>query len=145
MFANSKTFAKLFLLELSYWSEGMPMNIYRDMLVRYGLCDLPPKQEIAEVEHSVKRDIDDLGQLGLITLEQVGEVATVQLKECQSCLSCMEACPTGAISIDVATQPATVSLAHGLCSGVSCRRCEQACVPKAFCLEDFFAVQEQKE
>ena len=145
MFAKSKTFAKLFLLELSYWSEGMPMNIYRDMLKRYGLCDLPPKQEIAEVEHTAKRDIADLGQLGLVTLEHIGKVATVQPKECQTCLSCVESCPTGAISIDVTTQPPTISLAHGLCSGMSCRRCEHVCVPKAFYLEEFFSAKEEKE
>jgi methylamine methyltransferase corrinoid protein reductive activase len=145
MFAKSKTFAKLFLLELSYWSEGMPMTVYREMLQRYGLCELPPMREIAEIERTVKRDIGDLGQMGLVTLEQIGKVAAVQPEGCQSCLTCMESCPTGAITIDVTTQPATISLAHGLCIGVACRRCEQVCVPKAFNLERFFAAKEQKE
>lgn len=142
MLAKSKTFAKLFLLELSLWTEGMPMELYREMLQRYRLCDLPPAQEIEEVEHSVRRDIGQLGSMGLVTLERIGTVTSVQLKECQSCLSCIEECPTGALSIDVTTQPPTIILEHSLCNGVACRRCERACVPKAFDLKDFFRPME---
>jgi methylamine methyltransferase corrinoid protein reductive activase len=139
MFAKSKTFAKLFLLELSHWTEGMPMALYREMLQRYQLPDLPPPQQEPEIERSVKRDIDDMGRLGLETLEQIGQIAVAQLQGCQGCLTCMESCPTGAISIDKTTQPPTISLTHALCNGVACRRCEPGCEPKVFRLEAFFS------
>jgi methylamine methyltransferase corrinoid protein reductive activase len=143
MFAKSKVFAKLFLLELSYWTEGMPMKIYREMLQRHRLCDLPLRKEISQVVRTVKRDIDNLGQNGLETIEQIGRVAALQLEGCQSCLTCMESCPTDAISIDVTTVPPIISLAHDLCNGVTCRRCEPACKPKVFHLESFFRVKSQ--
>jgi methylamine methyltransferase corrinoid protein reductive activase len=138
MFAKSETFAKIFLLELSHWTEGMPMTLYREMLQRYQLPDLPPRQQTPEIERVVKRDIDDPGRLGLVTLEQIGRVAAAQLQGCLGCLTCMESCPTGAISIDKSTQPPTISLAHALCNGVACRRCEPGCEPKVFRLEPFF-------
>jgi methylamine methyltransferase corrinoid protein reductive activase len=138
MFAKSKTFAKLFLLELSRWTEGMPMAIYREMLQRYGLPDLPSVEITPEIVRTLKRDIDDPGRLGLVTLEQIGRIAAVRLEGCLGCLTCMESCPTGAISIVKTTQPPTISLAHALCNGVACRRCEPGCEPKVFHLEAFF-------
>ncbi len=145
MFAQSKTFAKLFLLELSHWTEGMPMTIYREMLQRYRLPDLPPMETSPEVVRTVQRDIDELGKLGMETLERVGRVVTLQLEGCLGHLSCMESCPTGAISIDETTQPPTITLAHALCNGVACRRCEPACQPKVFHLEAFFGVARREE
>jgi methylamine methyltransferase corrinoid protein reductive activase len=139
MFAKSETFAKLFLLELSHWTEGMPMTLYREMLQRYHLPDLPPPQGTPEIERAMKRDIDDTGRSGLVTLERIGRVAVAQLQGCLGCLTCMEACPTGAISIDKTSQPPTISLVHALCDGVACRRCEPGCEPKVFRLEAFFS------
>jgi ferredoxin len=144
MFAKSKTFAKIFLLELSYWSEGMPMTVYRDMLQRYGLCDLPEVKGISEIVRTVEKDIDDPGQMGLVTLENIGRIAAVQLDGCQSCLTCMQSCPTSAISIDTETQPPTIYLAHSLCNGIACRRCEPGCEPKVFKLMEFFAGSRQE-
>lgn len=69
MFATSKIFQKVYILELSYWTEGMPMHHYRRFLKKFGLADLPPVQGPPEVVRTVKRDIDDLGRRGLTTLE----------------------------------------------------------------------------
>jgi methylamine methyltransferase corrinoid protein reductive activase len=66
MFAASPTFKKIFLLEFSYWTEGMPMSQYRMFLKKYGLSDLISSDNIPKVIHTVKRDIDDLGRLGLM-------------------------------------------------------------------------------
>jgi methylamine methyltransferase corrinoid protein reductive activase len=139
MFARSKPFARLFLLELSRWTEGMPMETYRKMLRRLRLPDLPPMETMPAVERVVKRDIDDPGRLGLQTLEHVGLVARVQLEGCVGCQTCMQACPAGAISVDTTTRPPTISLSHALCNGVACRRCEPGCEPKVFHLEAFFS------
>jgi methylamine methyltransferase corrinoid protein reductive activase len=138
MFATSKTFSRLFLLELSHWTEGMPMTTYRRMLQRYHLPDLPPMENMPKIVHTMQRDISDLGLYGLSTLESVGNVVNLQLEGCLACLSCMEACPSGAISVDTSTSPVTLSLAHASCNGVTCRRCEPGCEPKVFHLNDFF-------
>lgn len=71
MFAASKVFQKAFLLELSYWTEGMPMAQYRRFLEKFGLADLPPVQGAPEIVHLVKRDIEDLGKMGLTTITDI--------------------------------------------------------------------------
>lgn len=139
MFALSRTFAKVFLLELSYWSEGMPMATYREMLRRFKLPDLPAMEITADIQRTVKRDIADHGKLGLVTLQQIGQVVALQLDGCVGCNSCMNACPAAAISINTATQPPTIAVTHALCNGVACRRCEPGCEPEVFHLDAFFA------
>jgi methylamine methyltransferase corrinoid protein reductive activase len=68
MFAASRTFQNAYILELSYWIEGMPMSDYRKFLKKFGLADLPPVQGPPEIIHTVKRDIDVLGRLGLTVI-----------------------------------------------------------------------------
>jgi ferredoxin len=138
LFAQSPNFSNLFLLELSHWTEGMPMTIYREMLERFKLPDLPDPVSTVVIERTVQRDIDETGERGVTTLDTIGRIATLQLEGCHACLSCMEACPASAISIDTMTQPATISLSHALCNGVACRRCEPGCEPKVFHLTQFF-------
>jgi methylamine methyltransferase corrinoid protein reductive activase len=138
LFAKSSNFSNLFLLELSHWTEGMPMTTYREMLKRFQLPDLPSKTSTPEIVHKVKRDIEETGEQGLTTLKSVGIVATLQLEGCHACLNCLQACPANAITIDSTTQPVTISLSHALCNGVACRRCEPGCEPKVFHLSAFF-------
>lgn len=138
LFAKSKSFAKLFLLELSRWTEGMPTTTYREMLQRFNLPDLPPMDSIAEIVQTVQRDIDVTGKHGLKTLHSIGKTVELQLQGCHSCLKCIQTCPTQAITINTTSQPATISMAHALCNGVACRRCEPVCEPKVFHLNAFF-------
>lgn len=138
MFALSKTFAKLFILELSHWSEGMPMTKYRELLSHYRLPDLPPVDAEPQVQRTAKQDIAELGRMGLVTLEHVGMVAALPLEGCIGCMTCVQVCPTHAISIRTDTQPPTIFLDHALCNGVACRRCEPGCPPKVFHLNAFF-------
>lgn len=72
MFALSVVFKKVYILELSYWTEGMPHSLYRSMLKRYGLPDLPPPSGIPEVIHLVTKDTGDLGRMGLVTIRDIG-------------------------------------------------------------------------
>lgn len=138
MFAQSKTFARLFILELSHWTEGMPMSMYRDMLRRYRLPGLPPAEPPARISRTVQRDIGDPGRLGLATLEHIGRTVALQTDGCTGCLTCMNACPAHAITLDASTQPPTIRLNHALCNGVACRRCERACPSKVFRLNAYF-------
>lgn len=58
MFAASTTFQKVYLLELSHWTEGMPMYLYRKFLGKYGVADLPPVQGTPAVIRAMTRDRD---------------------------------------------------------------------------------------
>jgi methylamine methyltransferase corrinoid protein reductive activase len=138
VFASSKAFQNVYILELSYWTEGMPMTQYRRFLNKYGLPDLLPINGIAEVIRTVQRDIADLGRLGLTTITDIGCVSQASLEACCVCLKCVEACPTQALTIMDETRPATFTLAQARCNGVACRRCERACPEKVFELNRFF-------
>ena len=137
MLGLSKTFASVFLLELSYWTEGMPMSKYREMLRRYRLPDLPPVSAPPQVIRMVKHDIETLGRMGLVTLDHVGRVVALAVGGCTGCMACLGECPARALSIKPDTDPPTILLAHALCNGVACRRCEQICPSKVFHLNAF--------
>ena len=138
MFGSSKTFASVFLLELSHWTEGMPMAKYRELLRRHRLPDLPPVAGTPQIIRTVKQDIDDLGRMGLVTLERVGLVVALPVDACAGCMACVDECPAGALSIKTDTKPPTIFLIHALCNGVACRRCEVACPVNVFHLNAFF-------
>jgi len=138
MFALSKNFSRLYILELAHWTEGMPMDKYRELLRRYQLPDLVPMDRAPQVIRTASQDIDDLGPMGLQTLEQVGRVATLQVEGCSACMSCVRACPAHALSLRTDTQPPSLALAHAMCNGVACRRCESGCPTKVFQLNSFF-------
>jgi methylamine methyltransferase corrinoid activation protein len=141
MFASSKTFANLFLLELSHWTEGMPMSMYQRLLERYHLHTLPSisTTEQPDVIRTITQDISDPGRMGLVTLERVGLTVSRTVDGCNGCRTCLKACPTGALSIWTNIQPPTLALSHALCNGVACRRCESACPVNVLHLGTFFA------
>src|SRR5271157_3594340 len=138
MFAASKVFEKIYILELSYWTEGMPFSQYQAFLRRYGFPELLTIEGSPEVIHTVRRDIDDLGRLGLLTVPDVGQVVKVQFDECVACLECVKSCPENAMQPVEGSDPLVLMLDQSLCNGVACRRCERACPQKRFELEDFF-------
>jgi methylamine methyltransferase corrinoid protein reductive activase len=139
MFAASKVFEKIYILELSFWTEGMPFSQYQAFLRRYGFPELLTIEGSPEVIRTVRRDIDDLGRLGLVTVPDVGQIVEVHFDECTACLECVESCPEKAIRYLEGSDPPVLILDQSLCNGVACRRCERACPPKGFSLERFFA------
>jgi len=138
MFAASKVFEKIYILELSYWTEGMPFRQYQSFLTRYGLPELLTIEGSPDVIRTVRRDIDDLGYLGLLTVPDVGQVVKAQFEGCEACLQCVESCPEKALQVLEGSDPPILILDQALCNGVACRRCERACPPKGFRLEAFF-------
>lgn len=138
MFAASRTFKKIYILELSYWTEGMPMTLYRDFLNIYGFPDLPKACSVPQVIRMVRRDIDDLGRYGLTTITAIGRKTAIRIQGCISCLDCVVECPAGAISASGVDDPVTLTLEESLCNGVVCRRCERVCRLKVFELNRFF-------
>ncbi|MCG8638712.1 MAG: methylamine methyltransferase corrinoid protein reductive activase [Desulfobacterales bacterium] len=138
MFASSKTFEQIYILELAYWTEGMPMAQYRDFLKRYGLPDLIPVKGRPEVIKTVERDIADLGRKGLTLITDIGKTADVRIKGCTGCGSCIEECPENALFMPDESDADRICLSQSLCNGVSCRRCERICPEQVFKLPDFF-------
>ena len=138
MFASSKVFEKIYILELSYWTEGMPFPQYQSFLKRYGFPQLLTIEREPEIVRTVRRDIDDLGRLGLTTVPDIGQVVKVHFEGCVACNECVETCPEKAVQLMEESDPPLLILDQSLCNGVACRRCERACPEKVFRLEDFF-------
>jgi methylamine methyltransferase corrinoid activation protein len=136
-FSESKAFQRIYILELAYWTEGMPMSEYRRFLKKFGMPDLAPAGGTPEVIRSVLREISDLGPMGIETITDIGRVTTMIVEGCISCRRCIEECPEGALSM-AAAEPGTVTLDEALCDGLACGRCERACPEKVFNLNRFF-------
>lgn len=145
MLALSETFAKVFLLELSRWTEGMPTPVYRDMLRRHRLPPLPPVTGTPQIMRTVKRDIDDPGRMGLVTVDHIGLITSMRIPGCIGCETCVSECPGRALSIMKDAEPPMLFLAHELCDGVACRRCERVCPVNVFRLDAFFGATKCRE
>jgi methylamine methyltransferase corrinoid protein reductive activase len=141
MFASSGAFKKIYILEYSYWTEGMPWSRYREFLRVYGFPDLPPAKGKPDVIRTVRRDIDDLGREGLRTVTNIGTVVSLGVEGCTLCNVCEAECPTEALVVSDATQPPSISLDLSFCEGWACRHCESCCPENVFDLRSFFAVQ----
>ncbi|MBS4032369.1 MAG: methylamine methyltransferase corrinoid protein reductive activase [Clostridiales bacterium] len=134
MFGNSKVFEKAYLLELSYWTEGMPWEQYEKFSKMYRLPALPqPKTGTCAVT-KVPRDILDVGAAGVVTIEKVGFEKKNEVEGCISCGHCIKECPERALQID----DKTITMRMDYCSGTACRRCEHVCPEKVFQLNTFW-------
>ena len=139
MLAASETFKKIYLLELSYWTEGMPMHSYRSLLVRYGLKDLPVQAVAPVVRRKMQRDIEVMGRRGLQVVEDIGQASGRSIGGCTACLACLNACPQSALELAGNGDPPVIRLRFSRCLGVSCKRCEPVCPEGVMSLGDFFS------
>jgi methylamine methyltransferase corrinoid protein reductive activase len=129
MFAESEVFAKVYILELAYWTEGMPWKTYQQFLKKYGF---PPMQEVGEIPQVIKtvaRDIPDLGVMGLKIIPDIGERKGNLFEGCIGCSKCIEECPEDAL---LQEEDDTIVIDLALCDGVACGRCERACSEGVF-------------
>ncbi len=137
--ASSEIFKKIYLLELAFWAEGMPMNSYRSMLARYGMEDLPDPVAPPRIRRANQPDIDVPGRLGLRLIKNIGRVACRPVPGCTACRVCVSVCPQSALTVKNDRNPPVITLDPAHCAGVSCRRCERACTEKVMHLDDFFS------
>ena len=144
MLATSKPFQQVFLLELSYWSEGMPMTMYRKMLARYGLPDFPDVNSPDDIQRLMACDIFDVGQQGLTTLSDFGMILSAAVDGCTACEQCLGVCPEKAISLKTDTEPVSLVINASWCDGVNCKRCERACSDKVFNWQRIFSNRGQR-
>lgn len=132
MFAASKTFEKVYILELSFWTEGMPFAQYQKFLKKYGLPEIQEVTELPEVIKTVDRDIPDLGQMGLKIVSDIGRIRSCRFDGCIGCEACVIECPEHALKMETEKEDYKISINLALCDGVACRRCERACKEKVF-------------
>jgi methylamine methyltransferase corrinoid protein reductive activase len=132
MFAESKVFEKVYILELSYWTEGMPRDQYQKFLQKYGLPTLAEVTDIPEVIKTVSRDIPDLGTMGLEIIPDIGEEKTMFFAGCLGDAECVLSCPENALKMKRHGDSFSITIDLALCDGMACRRCERACKEKVF-------------
>ncbi|WP_205623753.1 methylamine methyltransferase corrinoid protein reductive activase [Desulfogranum japonicum] len=140
--AASDTFKKMYMLELAYWTEGMPMTSYRTMLTRYGVKAFPETVSAPEILQAGA--IGDLGNPGVQELSVVsdpGEILLLSIEGCTACSGCVDACPQSALELSFKENRPVVQLYHSRCAGVSCKRCEHVCPEKVMVLSDFFMIR----
>jgi len=136
--AASHTFKRVFILEFSYWTEGMPMSQYREFLGSYGLPDLPPAVPPLSIIRNAYREMDDIGRMGMKTLADIGRTVELELDGCILCGRCVGECPEKALLVKADGVAPTLVLKESECDGVACRRCERACPIHVLALDDFF-------
>jgi methylamine methyltransferase corrinoid protein reductive activase len=132
MFATSAVFKKVYILELSYWTEGMPINLYQQFLKKYGLPPLRSVVDPPQVIKRVEKDIPDLGVMGLKIIHDIGQRKTIVFEGCTGCAECIRVCPENALHIEEEKVKFRITIDLALCDGVACRRCERACSEKVF-------------
>lgn len=138
MFAASKVFERIYILELSYWTEGMPVEQYDMFLKKYGFPQLLHPEGEPEIVRTVRRDIDDLGLMGLATVSDLGQDVSAEFEGCVACYECVQTCPEHALTLKEGSEPPEIILDQSLCNGVACRKCERCCPEKVIKLDDFF-------
>lgn len=132
MFAASKVFEKVYILEISFWTEGMPFTQYQRFLKKYGYSSIEEVKEQPKVIKTVERDIPDLGYLGLKIIEDIGQKSSLLIPECTEDMLCVNECPENALSLESGLKGAIITIDLALCNGVACMRCERICKEKAF-------------
>lgn len=131
MMATSNTFNNFYLCELSYWTMGMPLEMYNQMLELYGLPKLPETLEHVSIEKRVSKDIEQVGVGGLVLLKEIGIILEVPVEKCIYCQKCMEECPENALEITETDGIRTAKYDSQKCLGTSCRRCVSVCPENA--------------
>ncbi len=131
MFAGNPIFEKMYVLELAYWTEGMSMELYDQMMQMDGLGSMPALVPPSKVVRIVKSDIPEVGG-GLHTLEEVGITLTGMFDGCTGCKKCERGCPERALKMADVDGGYQVNVRSDLCLGTACQACELNCPEKVY-------------
>jgi methylamine methyltransferase corrinoid protein reductive activase len=129
MFATDKVFEDIYIQELAYWNEGMPMVAYNQNLQMLGIQQLPKVSGRPEVHRIAERDIPVLGDKGLTIIRDIGMELTGKFDGCVGCKACVKECPESALTID---DDKTMHVKTKKCLGTSCYRCQFTCPKKVY-------------
>ena len=127
MMATSPTFSNFYMCELSYWTQGMPIETYNEMLGMYDLPTLPEIFKNPVIEKRVSKDIDDVGTEGLDIVEDLEIIIEEEAIDCSLCRKCEDACPEDALVIVERDGKQYANYDSERCVGTSCHRCIVAC------------------
>lgn len=128
MLATSKTFEKIYSLELSIYEEGMPFWMYNQWLEKYGFQTIPSKEPNPKINRIFERDIAELGTNGLSVVE-IGLKLEAKFERCTKCLTCINNCPEDAITLN---DDGRIILRTDKCAGLGCQKCVLECPEKVF-------------
>ncbi|MGD1061354.1 MAG: ASKHA domain-containing protein, partial [Methanomassiliicoccales archaeon] len=144
MFATSKIFEDIYVNEIAFWLEGMPFEMFNQMMVDKGYRPLPPIQRPKETLRIVSADIPVLGDKGLKTLEHVGVYLIGEFDGCKGCKKCMRECPERALRVEkVGEGKFRVRIATEYCLGTACKNCESVCPESVFRFSDLKIVRRE--
>jgi methylamine methyltransferase corrinoid activation protein len=139
MFAMSKTFEDIYVNEIAYWDEGMPMTLFNTILVEGGYRPMPPIRRPKEMLRVARSDIPVLGDHGLKILEEVGVYLIGQFDGCIGCDACQIECPESALKvIDEGNKKYKIQVETEHCLGTACKKCESTCPQECY---DFSALK----
>ncbi len=127
MMASSETFKNIYMCELASWQNGMPTEIYAQMLEMYNIPVYPGTLKDVNIEKRVVRDIDDVGYLGLDVVADIGITLEAPVVKCTLCHKCEKECPEDALVIVEKDGERFVNIDSQHCLGTSCRRCVVVC------------------
>ncbi len=132
MFAGNKKFEDMYVLELAYWDEGMPMDMYNTMMEAGGFPPLPEIVRPKVFQRIVKSDIPDVGA-GIHTLDPVGMIMKGKFKGCTGCKKCQRKCPEKALTVlDCPDGTYEINVRSDLCLGTACQACNFNCSEKVY-------------
>ncbi|MGB9929297.1 MAG: methylamine methyltransferase corrinoid protein reductive activase [Methanosarcina sp.] len=131
MMATSETFKNIYTCELSYWTEGMNMKLYKKFMKMYKYPPFPEPVENAVLEKKVAKDIQETENFPVEIVEDIGITIEVPVEGCLQCHRCNNECPEHAITTIEKNGFTFASCKTQDCLGTSCRRCVRACPIKA--------------
>lgn len=140
MMATSETFKNIYTCELSYWTEGMNMKLYKKFMRMYKYPPLPEPVENAVLEKRAAKDIEETGDVPVEIVEDVGITLEVPVEGCLQCSRCNEECPENALVTIEKNGSFFASCRTQDCLGTSCRRCVRACPIKAIDFKNIAAL-----
>jgi methylamine methyltransferase corrinoid activation protein len=133
MFATSKTFEDIYVNEIAYWDEGMPMELFNKYLQEGGYRPLPPIKRPRETIRIVSSDIPIIGHKGLKVLDEVGVYLISSFEGCNGCRTCEKRCPERALKVyDLGDDKYKIQVETEHCLGTACKNCESSCPVKCY-------------
>ena len=129
MFAGDKIFEQIYMQELSYWEEGMTLDMYNSNNAAEGIQALPKPRGRMNLHRMVIRDIPELGAGGLKIIHDIGTQLVGKMDGCIKCGKCVKECPEKALSM---AEDGTFTVQTKKCLGTACYRCEMNCPQKVY-------------
>jgi methylamine methyltransferase corrinoid activation protein len=146
MFATSKVFEDFYVNEIALWLEGMPFDLFNQILKDKGYRPLPDIQRPKECLRIVSADIPVLGDKGLKTLDHVGVYLLKEFAGCIGCKKCMKECPERALRVEkVGEKEFRIRIATEYCLGTACKKCESVCPEEVMRFSELKIVKKGEE